>query len=231
MKQQVITTGIVLTRNDFQEADRILTMLTPDHGKAKVIAKGVRRPNSKLAGGIELFSVSNISYLPGRGELATLVSSRLKTHYGNIVKDIHRTMLGYELLKRMNRLTEDAAGEEYFMLLQAVLEGLNDLELSSELVELWFSMQLLYITGHAPNLKTDIKDEKLDPDKQYLFDFDAMAFRPQENGPFGANHIRLMRLSYGTNEPGVMKQVKGAAELAPAVLTLVNNTLRRHVRI
>lgn len=231
MKTQILTVGMVLTRTDFQEAGRILTMLTPDHGKLRMIAKGVRRPRSKLAGGIELFSVSNITVLPGRGELGTLVSSRLQTHYGNIVKDIQRTMLGYELLKRMNKLTEDAAGQEYFDVLNRSFEGLNDLELPLELVELWFTMQLLKITGHAPNLKSDVAGEQLQANKTYLFEFDAMAFRQQAKAPFKANHIKLMRLAYGTESPEVLKQVKDAASYAPDTLKLAISVLKLHVRV
>ena len=48
MKNQIVTTGIVLARTDFREADRILTVLTPDNGKVRVIAKGVRLPRSKI---------------------------------------------------------------------------------------------------------------------------------------------------------------------------------------
>jgi DNA repair protein RecO len=231
MKNQVVTTGIVLSRRDFQEADRIITIITPDHGKVGMIAKGVRRPNSKLAGGIELFSVSNITYLPGRGDLSTLVSSRLITHYGNIVKDIQRTMLGYDLLKRLNRATEEAADPEYFQILKTTLTGLNDLDLPIELVELWFTMQILYVSGHAPNLRTDTEGKKLEADQTYLFDFDDMAFRQQAHGPFTANHIKLLRLGSGTEEPTVLKQVKDAAECAPDVLQLAKSILSRNVRV
>jgi DNA repair protein RecO (recombination protein O) len=83
---QIITTAIILRRTDFGEADRILTLITPDHGKIRLMAKGVRRPKSKLAGGIELFSVSKISYIKGRSEIGTLVSAQLNTHYGTIVR-------------------------------------------------------------------------------------------------------------------------------------------------
>lgn len=230
MKAQIITTGIVLARTDFAEADRIVTMLTPDHGKLRVIAKGVRRPRSKLAGGIELFSVSNVTVLPGRGDLGTLVSTRLKTHYADIVKDITRTMLGYDFLKRMNRLTEDAAGEEYFEILKRTLAGLNDLELSSDLVGLWFTVQLLKVTGHIPNLKNDTDGNRLEAEETYVFEFDAMAFRKQAKGPYAANHIKLLRLGYGTDTPEILKQVTDAASCAPAALKLSNNILRLHVR-
>ena len=230
-KSQIVTSGILLSRTDFGEADRIITVLTPDNGKVRMIAKGVRRPKSKLAGGIELFSVSSLTFLQSRSELKTLVSSRLITHYGNIIKDIRRTMLGYDLLKRINRVTEDAAGEEYLVLLQRTLEGLDDLELAPELIELWFSMQLLAITGHTPNMRTDTEGHKLEAEERYLFDFDEMAFRQQKGGPYAANHIKLLRLAYATDEPAVLKQVTDAASCAPDALKLAHNMLRYSVRI
>lgn len=231
MRNQVVTTGIVLARTDFQEADRIVTALTPDHGKVRLIAKGVRRPNSKLAGGIELFSLSNITYLPGRGEISTLVSSRLIRHYENIVKDITRTMLGYELLKRLNRATEDAAEEDYFKVLRVTLEGLDDLGLPNDLVELWSTMQLLKLGGHAPNLTSGSSGEKLKPENTYLFDYDTMAFKQQTKGPFTASHIKLLRLAYAVDEPSVLKQIKNAETHVADALKLVKSLLGRQVRI
>lgn len=229
--KQTVTRGIVLTRVNFQEADRIITVLTPDHGKIRLMAKGVRRIKSKLAGGIELFSISDITFLPGRKDIGTLISSRLITHYGNIVSDINRTMLGYELLKRINRVTEDAAGEEYFELLGAVLGGLNDKALSSELVELWFSMQLLKVTGHSPKLRTDTADNELIANKNYIFSYDDMAFHASEDAPFTANHIKLLRLGISMAEPGKLIQIKGTEKLAAETLQLANTMLSRLVRI
>lgn len=226
MKSQIITEGIVLARTDFQEADRILTFITPNHGKLKVIAKGVRRQRSKLAGGIELLSVSDITVLPGRGDLGTLLSSRLITHFGSIVQDINRTMQAYDFLKRMNRITEDAAGEEYFLILQRTLEALNDDALSTDLVELWFTMQLLNVSGHMPDLQMDTEGQKLDAEQNYIFDFDHMAFRSQKDAQFTANHIKLLRLAYAAEQPLKLKQVSGSAESAPTALQLAVNVLQ-----
>lgn len=226
-----VTTGIVLARTNFQEADRIITVLTPDYGKIRLMAKGVRRVKSKLAGGIELFSVSDVTFLPGRKEIGTLISSRLVTHYGDIVQDINRTMLGYELLKRINRVTEDAAGEEYFKLLNHVLAGLNNKDLPAELIELWFTMQLLKITGHSPKLRTDTIGNSLAADKNYKFSYDDMCFLVHKDGPFRANHIKLLRLGIGTAEPGKLSQVKGTENLASETLLLANTMLTRLVRV
>lgn len=58
--------AIVLRRADFAEADRLLTLYTPELGKVRALAKGVRRPGSKLAGHLELFCHSNLLLAVGR---------------------------------------------------------------------------------------------------------------------------------------------------------------------
>ena len=70
------TQAIVLRRTNFGEADRILTLLTP-LGQRGAMARGARREKSKLAGGIELFGVSDVVLQQGKIDLATLTSARL----------------------------------------------------------------------------------------------------------------------------------------------------------
>jgi hypothetical protein len=92
-------------------------------------------------------------------------------------------------------------------------------------------MQLLFITGHTPNLKTDTEGKQLQPDKKYLFDFPEMAFRQQKGGPFDANHIKLLRLAYAAETPDVLKQLKDASKHISAMLKLSQNMLGQHVRM
>lgn len=228
MRPQIVTRGIVLSRTDYQEADRILTILTPDHGKLRVIAKGVRKPKSKLAGGIELLSISDLTVLPSPRELKTLISSRLYKHYGRIVTDIQRTMLAYELLKTINKHTEDEPEPAYFDLTVATMEGLDDIAVPSSLIELWFNTQLLNINGHAPNLKTDTEGTLLTAGKQYVFDFDTMSFREQKSGPFVANHIKLLRLCHSVNAPSLLTQVQDVEVYIADTLALTGNMLRQN---
>ena len=194
MKQNV-TTGIVLKRINFGEADRIITVITPDYGKLRLMAKGVRRVKSKLAGGIELFSVSSITYIPGRRDISTLVSTRLDTHFGEIAKDINRTMLGYELLKLLNKTTEDECEDGFYELIKVMLEALNDRSISLDLVESWFYVRLLTLLGHSPNLEQDSRGNRLIANQSYDFDFESMAFFEREPGNFTDKHIKLLRLA------------------------------------
>ena len=60
--QTLRTEAIILRRTNYGEADRILNMLTPQHGKVSAIAKGVRKAKSKLAGGLELFAVGYVQF-------------------------------------------------------------------------------------------------------------------------------------------------------------------------
>lgn len=221
---QLLTQGIVLSRTDYGEADRIITLLTPDHGKVRVMGRGVRKLKSKLAGGIELFSVSDISYIPGRGEICTLVSTRLVKHYGHIVEDIDRVQLGYELIKTLNKATEDQPDREYFDLLEQAFQVLDDANIDIIFVRTWFEAQLLRLAGHAPNLQTDASGQKLTAAGVYTFDFESMSFAPHPEASFTADHIKTMRLLFSTNQPLVLARVQGMEQtmqdVAPLIRTL-----------
>ncbi len=224
---QIVTQAIVLRRIDYGEADRIITLLTPDQGKLRLMAKGVRRLKSKLAGGIELFSVSQITFVRGRGEIGTLISARLSEHYGAIVSHIDRVQLGYEFIKIIDKTTEDEPEEDYFRLLEHTFLALNDARVPSELIRVWFDTQLLTLDGHTPNLQTDTEGHKLKVDKLYDFDIDSMAFDPKSQGHFGATHIKFLRLMFAGNVPRSLVRVERATELCDAVASLVQ-TLRTH---
>lgn len=229
---QVRSQAIVLSRTDYGEADRILTLLTPNHGKVRAIAKAVRKSTSKLAGGIELFSVSDICFV-GRGEIKTITSTRLIIHYGNIVKNIDRTNLAYELLKLLDKVTEEHTEPAYFNCLKAALTALDDSAIDSSLVRLWFDMQLLRLAGHTPNLREDVAGNKLAINQSYDFDASEMAFvRPVSRaGSFGADHIKLLRLGFSAGQPGLLARVANVSELAPPLAPLVRSMLGSFVRI
>lgn len=219
---QLVTDGIILGRTNYGEADRILTLLTPDHGKLRLLAKGVRRVKSKLAGGIELFSVSTITFVQGRGDLGTLISTRLVKHYSNIVQDLDRTMLGYDFIKQFNKATEDHPEPAYFMLLRQSFEALDDSSIPQRLVRFWFGAQLLQLAGHTPNLQTDSSGQKLQADQLYDFDFESMSFRLRPSGHFNADHIKFLRLAFSNHPIKVLGQVRGGGALVEQLEPLVD---------
>jgi DNA repair protein RecO (recombination protein O) len=229
--KQISTQAVILRRTDYGEADRILTLLTPDYGKLSLIAKGVRRIKSKLAGGIELFSVSDISFIRGRGEVGTLISTRLVKHYGNIVSDVNRTMLGYELIKQLHKATEDEPEEEYFELIHEAFAALDDLAIDLQLVRVWFLMQLLRIDGHTPNLQTDTDGNKLDADKKYTFSFEDMSFAARPESAYGVDQIKFLRVGFAGNRPVVMQKITGLEPLLTATIPLIQTMAQTYLRL
>lgn len=228
--KQLVAQAIVLSRIDYGEADRIITLLTPDKGKIRLMARGVRRAKSKIAGGIELFSVSDITYMTGKGDLGTLISARLSVHYGNIVKDITRVQLGYELIKLLHKITEDEPEEDYFDLLQQSFAGLNS-DLDVEVIRLWFLAQLLRLSGSSPNLETDTDGKPLDVATRYSFDFDSMAFGAQPTAKFTASHIKVLRLLFNMPNLVVLGQVQGIAQLLPDIAPLLHTMRQTHLQV
>lgn len=231
--QRVNTQAIVLARTNFGEADRIITFLTPDHGKLSGMVKGVRKTKSKLAGGIELFSVSDITFIPGRGEVSTIISTRLVRHYGNIVGNLDRTNAGYEFIKVLNRVTEDSPEAAYFNLLDETFAALNDNQIGLELIQSWFFAQLLKLAGHTPNLQTDGQGEKLAAAKKYSFNIDDMGFQSSASGRDSLDSVRikLLRLLFGDNRLGVLAKISDVNSLAGQLQPLVRAMAQAHIRL
>ena len=229
--RRYVTQGIVLSRTDYGEADRILTFLTAERGKIKALAKGVRKSKSKLAGGIELFSVSDLTLILGRGEINTLISSRLARHYGNIVKDLERTKAAYEMMRAVNRATEDGPERTYFELLDKALAALDDQKIPLALNILWLKMQLLKLAGHTPNLRTDIEGKKLEELKKYNLDIDKMALSKDSRGRFHASHIKFLRLGFTNHGPKTLNRIKDVSKLIKTVEPAVELMFKTFVRI
>ena len=225
------TTAIILARVAYGEADRILTLLTPQAGKLSLMAKGVRKVKSKMAGGIELFSVSEITYLPGRGSMGTLISARLVRHYGHIVEDIARTMLGYELIKLLHKVTEDAPEPAYYHLLEQTFSLLDDRTITVEFIQVWFWAQLLVLAGHTPNLQKDVAGAQLSAECQYEFDYDTTAFRAKADGAFGVNEIKFLRLVFSATPPANTASVHGGTQFVSAVAPLIQTLRQLHLRM
>lgn len=228
--KQLTTRGIILSRTDYGEADRIITMLTTDAGKLRLMARGVRRVKSKLAGGVELFSISDITYIRGKGDIGTLISARLDTYYSNIVKDVNRTMLGYELIKQLHRATEDEPEPEYFTVLERTFDALNTSSIPLELIQTWFGGQLIRLAGHAPNLRTDTSGADLSASGQYTFDHESMAFSQHPSGHLQAKHIKALRLLFHVDDPRLLHQVQGLTDILPELAVVIRTAQLSFIR-
>ena len=223
MSNDLRTRALVLHRTNYGETDRILNLLTPE-GKQTVIARGVRKSKSRLAGGIELFTLTEVVIHQGRGDFGILTSAKMLQFYQLLLSDFSRMELAGQFLKQLNRITEQTTTPEYFSLLTQALTGLNS-HYRLELVQIWFQLNLARISGEEINLIRDIKGEELKPECNYFWDSTEAALCASPQGNISAREIKLARflLSHPLSWATKIEQLDGS--LSP-LLQIV-----RHFRV
>lgn len=207
--------GYVLKRTNYAEADRILNLITPQ-GKISAIAKGVRKEKSKLAGGIEMFTLSNYNIHLGRGEFGVITSAKMQKYHGNIIKNFTKMELAAMMLKKLSRAVENSDNSEYFEIINQCLTSL-DMSDDDGLTESWFLMRLGKAAGEEINLYRDADGEKLNPELRYFWNTGENSFMIHDNGDFGANEIKMLRLLL-TADLSVVKRVKVTPEMLQKIV-------------
>ena len=96
------TEAITLKRTDLGEADRIVTLFTPGKGKYHAIAKGTRRPVSKLAGHLELLSRSQLQLALGRN-LDIVTQAEGRENFLHLRSDLWHMTCGFYLAELVDR--------------------------------------------------------------------------------------------------------------------------------
>lgn len=214
MPSDLRTQAIVLRRTNYGESDRILNLLTPE-GKIAVLARGVRKAKSRLAGGIELFSLADVVVHQGRSSLGTLTSAKMLKFYGGILSDVARLELAGSILKQLDRVTEQVSAPEYFSLLQQSLQALDGGQ-NIDVISCWFTLNLRRIGGEEFNLIYDIFGEKLSPELHYYWDTSENALHPDVTGRISVSEIKLMRFLL-SNPLAWATRIQNLQEVLPAV--------------
>lgn len=187
------TRAVVLRRTNFGEADRIIQLLTPE-GKKSVMAKGVRREKSKLAGGVELFAVTDVVIQQGKGSLGILTSARLVHFYRHIIEDYDRLQFGYEAIRLIAKASEMIDEPEWYDVMFEVLKGLDAASIPLQLTQAWFYLQYADLTGDPLSLQSDIAGNALDATERYSYDVSEKGLRRAPAGDITADHIKFLRL-------------------------------------
>jgi DNA repair protein RecO (recombination protein O) len=143
--------AVVIRRSDFGEADRVLTLVTPA-GKRRVIAKGVRKTTSRLAGHIELFTHATMLLAVGRS-LDIVTQSTIIESFDGLRGDLERIGAAYYAAELIDRLTEDEdENRRAYELLLSTLRSLDTIR-SVDLVLRHYELHLLDALGYRPELQ------------------------------------------------------------------------------
>ena len=143
--------AIVLRAVDLGEADRILVLFTRHFGKVHVIAKGIRRATSRMAGHAEPLTHATYQLARGR-ELDVLTGAEARAIYPALREDLGRIAAGWYCAELIDRFTvEHAPAAPLFDLLETALRHL-DAGFAAPLVCRWFDLHLLDRSGFRPEL-------------------------------------------------------------------------------
>ena len=205
------TKAIVLDRKNYEEADKIIEFITP-LGRVGIIARGARKAKSKLAGGIQLFAVNDVTYLQGRGGLKILTSSRINLFFENIIKDYDRMNLGYDFIKLVYRNSDSTDSEQWFNILEESLASLNDFSIDKRLIETWFYLRFSELIGYGLSLHYDNDGNKILPNENYQYNISEKGLSLSAKGAVTTNHIKLLRV-LEANSIAVASRISGVDKI------------------
>lgn len=189
------TKAIILRRINFAEYDKIVTLLT-ETGIKTVLAKSVRKEKSRLAGGLELFSVSDVT-IYNRDELSDigrLTSAKIIKNFENIIKSYERVEFGYEVIKFSYELQKDVENDEWFYVLYEVFEALNEEKIKIEIVKIWFYLKLAEVGGYQLSLERDVDGEKIVANEKYDYSIYERGFKKKTNGKIDTPHLKYLKI-------------------------------------
>jgi DNA repair protein RecO (recombination protein O) len=167
MPRRYTTDAIVLSRFDYGEADRILTLITPGGGKIKAIAKGIRRQKSRIGGSLEPFAELRVALAQGRTfEVVTQVD--VVHPWLNLRDDLVSFGTASYLAELANgTLEEHHAAESVYIMLKRAYEIL-DAGMAPGRVARWFEMHLADELGVRPEVDRCVECGRLiEADERY----------------------------------------------------------------
>ena len=229
------TEAVVLRRSELGEADRILTLFTPQWGKRRAIAKGIRRPASKLRGHLELFTRAKLLLARGRNLDVITGAETAEAFHGLRDEDpgaLERIGVAYYLAELLDRFTEEGMeSRPVWDLLVAALRALSD-GVNPAVVARHYELRLLGYLGYRPQLEECAGcGEPLKPEENFYSLEAGGVLCPECRNhdplaePLSVNALKLLRL-LAREGPATVARLRFGPQLADEV----EGVLRRSIR-
>jgi len=218
-----VDTVIVLSRINYGDSDRILTVLGQKYGKRRILAKGVRKSTSKLAGNVEILTKTHLDTVQTKDkDLFVLTGAKLIKFYEDIVKNIDDTTIVYGWAKYVGKISPDGQGQEYFDVLDLALYSINSQKMSPHIVDAWLMSKLIDISGH----KINWHKLELEASASYDFDYESNSFIKSQSGPFGQDTLKFLKYLGNSGAP---KEIVCSEDLQKSASKLLSEILKRVV--
>jgi DNA repair protein RecO (recombination protein O) len=161
--------AVVLRTQKLGEADRIITMLTREHGRIRGVAKGVRRTMSKFGARLEPGSHVDIQLHVGK-TFDTVTQVEAIMNYGEaLTEDYQRWTIASAILETAERFTiqEHEPALQEFQLVVGGMKALAENRYDPSLILDAFLLRSLAIGGYAPSMTNCSRCEKPGPHRYF----------------------------------------------------------------
>lgn len=144
--------GIILSRKNYGEADRILVIMTKNYGKVSLLAKGIRKLQSRKRGHLEIFSKVKFSAVTAKG-FDILTEATVLNNFSDLRLNLNKITLAYYFCEVVNKITRE--GEKQLTVYSLLTTALEQLETAKNLKVLRkeFILKLLIEMGYWPKNK------------------------------------------------------------------------------
>ncbi len=143
--------GIVLRSYPFGDADRVVVLLSPNHGKLRTVAKGVRKTKSRFGGRLEPFSHVDLVLYEGRN-LDTITSVAMIEPFHRLRADLDRVVAAGTMVEVADIVAqENEPAMRLFLLLQRGLRALEAAPATADLTTAYM-LKAADVVGVAPAL-------------------------------------------------------------------------------
>ncbi|MCU1344033.1 MAG: recO [Acidimicrobiia bacterium] len=219
--------GIVLRTHKLGEADRVVVLLTAQHGKLRAVAKGVRKTKSRMGARLEPMSHVALQLYQGRGELETVSQAESIDHFRAVRDNLDRLTKALSLLEVVDQIAPDR--QPVPRLHAMLLGGLRSLAATNAAMLVpAFYLKLLASEGVGPQVVNCVSCGSAE---------DLVAFDPTEGGvlcrncrrgfPISPAALELLRRTLGGGLIGVLNEVPSA--VTHEVEVLANRSMEAHL--
>jgi DNA repair protein RecO (recombination protein O) len=147
--------AIVLRTHKLGEADRIITLLTRQHGRVRAVARGVRKTTSRWGSRLEPFTHVDLQLAEGRSLDTVTQAETLTPFSGSLGLDYDRYTSGTVMLETAERLVseEKQPAVQQFLLLVGGLRAMSAGEHAPGQVLDSYLLRSLSVAGYAPSFE------------------------------------------------------------------------------
>lgn len=146
------TKGLVIRVTPYNDTDALLSVLTPEHGRLTVKARGLRRKNSPLIAPCQLLSFAEFTLFEYRN-MYTINEAHAIELFSPLRKDLQKLSLGSYFAQAAETMSqEDLPNPELLSLVLNCLFALAKLNLPEMMVKAVFELRSACLSGYTPDL-------------------------------------------------------------------------------